>query len=72
MQVFLVIIEDRHTDVQVEVFAAEASAISRAKAIVAEYDYEPEEPDEAIDGWLFNATLSCEDDCLRVQAADMK
>ena len=71
MQVFLVILENRHTDVQVEVFSDEAKAVERAKAIVEDYDYEPEEPDEEIDGWIFNATLSPEGDAVRVEMASV-
>jgi hypothetical protein len=71
MKVFLLIVEDRHTDVDVKVFADGAAAMLAAKELVDDYDYEPDEPDDAVPEWLFNATLSCEGDCLRVQAVDV-
>ena len=69
MTVYLLIVEDRHTDVEVRVFATVAAAVASAKELQAEYDYEPDEPDEPIDGWIYHATLSCDGDCLRVQSA---
>ena len=69
--VFLVIVEDRHTEASVEVFASRAGAIARAVHIVSEYDYEPDEPDEPIAGWIFHATLSREGDYVRVEASDV-
>jgi hypothetical protein len=66
-RVFVVILEDRHIDVSVEAFAREVDAIERAREIVAEYDYKPDEVVDLIDGWLFHALLSCEGDSVRVE-----
>jgi hypothetical protein len=68
MNVYLVILEDRHTDVQVEVFVTKGAAVGRAKQIVEEYDYTPTEPDKPVEGWPFHATLSGEGDrvCVRM------
>jgi hypothetical protein len=72
MKVYLIIIEDRHVDVEVEVYATAKAALDRARWIVARYDYTPEEPDEEIAGWLYHATLSREGDCLRVAEAKVR
>ena len=72
MKVFLVIIEDRHVDVEVQVFSEKRDAIRVANGIVHLYDYEPEEPDEPVDGWIFHATLSCEGACVRVKEAEVQ
>lgn len=72
MTVWLVILEDRHTDVQVEVYGTRADAIERAIAIVDDYDFQPEEPDVLPDGWEFNATLSCEGDAVRVEKVEVQ
>jgi hypothetical protein len=71
MTVYLVILEDRHTDVSVDVYADKERAIQAAEQIRDSYEYTPEEPDEDIDGWLFNATLSTEGDCIRVEEAEV-
>lgn len=72
MKVYLVIIEDRHEDVWVEVYATAEAALERAREVVEEYDFTPEEPDLEIPGWLFNTTLSDEGDCVRVEEAEVR
>lgn len=72
MKVYLVIFEDRHCDVQVEVYANTRAAEDAALRIAAEYDFTPEEPDEPVEGWMFHATLSGEGDRVRVQQAEVK
>jgi len=67
LNVFAIILEDRHVDVSVELFASRVDAESRFNEIVAEYDYTPDEPDECPDGWLLNATLSSEGDAVRME-----
>jgi hypothetical protein len=73
MTVYLVIIEDRHIDVEVEVWADGTKAIQRGKEIALEYAGDPKNVKEYLtpsmikSGWLYNATYSCEDDCVRVQ-----
>lgn len=72
MHVFLLIIEDRHADVEVRVFDEESAAIDAAETVVKEYDYKPEEPDVIMNDCLFNATLSSEGDYLQVRIADVE
>lgn len=65
--VYVIIIEDRHSDVEVEVWSDRGLAIDRARELAKKYcrheeDYEEQE----IDGWEFMAVYSCESDCCRV------
>jgi len=71
MNLFLVILEDRHTDVHVEAYSTKEAAIERFKEIVADYDFTPEEPDKPIDGWLAHATLSRDGDYIRVEEIEL-
>jgi hypothetical protein len=72
MKVYLVIIEDRHIDVQVEVYATAEAALERAREVVDEYGFMPEGPEGLLPNWLFNATLSVEGDCVRVEEAEVR
>lgn len=76
MKVYLVIIEDRHHDIEVHVYATAEAALDRAREAVEEYGYEPEDPGDAsfdpASGWLFNACLSIEGDCVHVEEAEVK
>lgn len=74
--VYLLIIEDRHADVAVRVFAAKKDALAAARDVFSEYK-SVEGRDAHIDRdrpaeWLFAATLTCEGDCLRVEAAEVE
>ena len=71
MTVYLVILEDRHVDVQIEVYADKQAALRRAAEIVAKYGYKDDDPFLPA-GWLFNAILSREDDRVCVRATDLK
>lgn len=75
MKLFLLIVEDRHTDVLVFPFSNEQMAINEAKRIAKERcrdaeDYE-EHPYGKDDGWLFYANYSCESDSVRVVEAQL-
>lgn len=65
---YILIIEDRHSDTSAHPFTMKETAIANAKHIAKKYarqesDYEEQE----IDGWDFYATYSCEGDCVRVE-----
>ncbi len=65
MTVYVIIWEDRHTDVIVEIYAREDAAMDRAHEITESY------PDAEIspppDGWMYHADLTCEGDSVRVE-----
>jgi len=73
MDVFIVIIEDRHFDTQVLIFSGEVAAVEHAKAVVEECGLYPEDISEELtdlmteSGWLYHATYSCESDSVRVE-----
>jgi len=75
MEVYIVIIQDRHTDVTAHPFTNIDTAISEAKRIAKEFcrfeeDYQ--EHDYGKDaGWLFYADYSCESDHVRVVKMEM-
>lgn len=67
-RVYLVILEDRHTDLQVELYAEKKDALDRAKAIVAEYGFDGPESTPCAEGrCLFDARLSNEGDYVSVR-----
>jgi hypothetical protein len=69
---YVVIIEDRHSDVEVELYSDEIKAVERAKEICQEYSNGPEDINEYLtddmkeEGWIYNATYSCESDGVSV------
>lgn len=67
MQIYNVIIEDRHNDVKVRSFFNRERAIEIAKdtAISLNRDLEYLKED-IIEGWEFYIEYSCEGDCVRV------
>lgn len=70
-KVYLVILEDRHTDVQVDVYRAKEDALARAEALTAQYRHVPEEQ-HVVKKWLYNRRLSEEGDAIRVEEAAVK
>lgn len=73
MNVYAVLLEDRHTDVHVEVFADRDEAIERARTLAKENARFPDDyKEETIEGWEFYCRYSCEDDSTRVVATELK
>lgn len=73
MKIFCVIIEDRHTDTDVQVFSEAQAALDYARSWAKESathdeDYEEQQITEGMaeDGWIFFAEYSCESDSVRV------
>jgi len=65
---YIVVIEDRHVDVEVLIFNDKDKAIAKGRELAKEYcrhqeDYEEED----LPVWLFYARYSCEDDCVSVR-----
>lgn len=75
MEIYIVIVEDRHTDVMTYPFKDKEKAISEAKRIAKKYckykeDYK--EHDYGQDsGWLFYAEYSCESDSVHVVTSQL-
>lgn len=70
MEIYIVVVEDRHTDVEVHPFTDKEKAISKAKRVAKEYcrheeDYKEHDYGKDV-GWLFYAQYSCESDNVRV------
>lgn len=73
MEIYIVIIEDRHTDTAVYPFTDKEKAVNEARRIAKQYcrhedDYEEHDYGRN-DGWLFYAQYSCESDNVRVVTA---
>jgi len=70
MEIYIVVVEDRHTDIEVHPFTDKNKAISEAKRVAKEYCrneeyYEEQDLGEDV-GFLFYAQYSCESDNVRV------
>jgi len=69
---FVVIIQDRHTDVDAEVFNTSEAAIAYAKKSVEQYCRHKEDIEEGLNeemirgGWVYYCRYSCESDCVYV------
>lgn len=71
--VFVVLIEDRHTEVEPYVFRDEDEAIEFAKEFVHQEARRAEDVEELeIDGWLYYATYSVEADCVSVREVELQ
>ena len=72
MKVYVVIIEDRHSDTDVVVFSSEYEAVEYATGTAKKYCRHPEYFKESLNdamiksGWKYHATYSCEGDNVRV------
>lgn len=72
MIVYIAIVEDRHTDVEVYPFSIAEAAIYFARATAYQNARTPADVEETpIDGWLYHATYSVEGDSVRVVAKDL-
>ena len=75
MKIYIVIVEDRHSDVTAHPFTCPLVAVLEAKRMAMEYcrhkeDYK--ERDYGKDsGWLFYADYSCESDSVRVVTTEL-
>ena len=70
--IYIVVIEDRHTDVQVEAFLDREKAIDFAINTVIEYVQCREDiKEEIVEGWEYFCTYSCEGDCVRVEKIEI-
>lgn len=66
-KLFVVLIQDRHADVDAEVWADKEKAIARARELAKEYCRFPEDYEERqVADWVFYAVYSCESDSITV------
>ena len=67
IDIFVVVIKDRHSDTGVEAWTERDAAIARAKALATEYAGNGGPVEERpIQGWEYYACYSCENDSVRV------
>ncbi len=69
MIVYVLVLEDRHIDVDVELFKKETEAVERAKEISTDYLHPRE---EICDGTIFHIRLNCEGDCVSVMTRELE
>lgn len=76
-ELFVIIIEDRHSDVDVEVHDNEDRAVGRAKRLATEYCRHAEDLQDGLTdgmkkaGWVYYCRYSCESDSVRVVKAKL-
>jgi len=69
MKIYVVMVNDRHTDPEPYVFSTAERAIEYARQATQEYAHGPEDIDETLPppaGWLYSASYSVEDDSVWV------
>lgn len=72
MYVYVVIDENRHTDVKIDVFSSKSDAIEFANDKAIEYSYDSQHFDDSITdsmlavGWLYHCQYSVDGDSIRV------
>lgn len=72
MKVYLVITQDRHVDVDVEVYDNKDVAIKRGKELAKKYCRNTKDYEESkVADWLFYAIYSCEGDYVSVHEKDL-
>ena len=81
MRLWVVILEDRHIDVMVEIWLDGEAAVERAKALAREYDQHNELKEDESDGltrnmvksgWVYHATTGDDGAKVRVQVQNTK
>lgn len=73
MDVWIVLIEDRHSDGEALPFSTEAAAVAAARKVAARYARDPGEVEDVVlnqamlnDGWVLYLSYGPEGDCVRV------
>jgi hypothetical protein len=73
MIVYIILIQDRHADVDAEVWSDKDKAIERARKLASDYCSHKEDYEESqIADWVFHATYSCEGDCVTVLQKELR
>lgn len=71
MDIYLVVLEDRHIDVQIEAYTNRDVAITRAQEIEEDYDLDGVDQYPYL-GAEYNKNLSCESDIVYVLKRELK
>jgi len=75
MKIYIVVVQDRHSDPSFYPFTNPDKAIEVAKKLAKEYARFPEDYQEhdcgKSQGWLFFADYSCESDCVMVVTTEL-
>lgn len=68
MKIYVVIVQDRHSDIEIKLFANKEQAIDKARQLAHEYCSHKEDYEEDLEcrGWVFFVRYSCEGDNIRV------
>lgn len=73
MDIYVIIINDRHTDIEAMTYADKEEAINKARELAKKYCRHPEDYKEhSYDGYLFFVSYSCESDYVAVLKTDLK
>ena len=73
MEIYVVLIEDRHCDVTVELYANRDVALGRAMDIALDRAYTSDDIRVAeVKGWEYYVEYSCESDSVRVEKVLVK
>lgn len=74
MKCYVILIQDRHVDTDVEVWLEPSKAIDRARYLVGKYARHPEDIEEkpSCEYYLFRINYSCEGDSITVLEREMQ
>jgi hypothetical protein len=71
--VYVIIINDRHADINAEVWSDEAKAKARARQLAKAYARSPADIDEQkIADWVLHLSYSCEGDAITVLRKELQ
>lgn len=71
MKVYAVLLQDRHSDPEVSVYADKQTAIDDARMMAKKYDRHSDYKERQIARWVFHAEYSCEGDCVTVMECEV-
>lgn len=71
MKIYIVVCDDRHSDLDLQAFTDKDKAISEARKMAKEYSNEGDYEEHDYDGFLFYANYSCEGDKVYVMWTEL-
>jgi len=77
LHIYTIVVDDRHSDLEIETFINKDAAIDRAQKLANEYcrfpeDYEEINTEKWNNGVIFRADYSCESDSITVYDTSIK